>query len=277
MVRNIAPEQKDEIIEILKRNTEPADWKLLTPQQKEMIIAELQRYEKTKQTSKGPTHQELADVRKILASKNQPPLVDEPPPSFEPAVPYDQIPTVWANKYNLNANPPLTDLMGVLTITDLNEIARVDIPGDIVLRIVQSIYENILKLKSPTRKIIYDVFRASFIKRSKGKFTEDHVIKSTNLNLTIKDNKEVFEGNLLQFLKDEMNYLTPYIQHIAKKVPSQAGPKTDIPPYSAKAEEEPVFGQGRRRRKSKAQPKSKKITHKNIRKMQDEIMRVLKG
>ena len=38
-----------------------------------------------------------------------------------------------------------------------------------------------------------------------------------------------------------------------------------------------TFGQGRRRRKSKANPKSKKITHKNIRKMQDEIMRVLKG
>ena len=38
-----------------------------------------------------------------------------------------------------------------------------------------------------------------------------------------------------------------------------------------------TFGQGRRRRKSKSNPKSKKITHKNIRKMQDEIMRVLKG
>ena len=97
------------------------------------------------------------------------------------------------------------------------------------------------------------------------------------VNLTIKESKEAFENNLGQFLKDEMKYLTPYVQHIAKKVPSQAGPKTDIPPYSAKVEEEPVFGQGRRRRKSKAQPKSKKITHKNIRKMQDEIMRVLKG
>lgn len=277
MVRNFSPEQKDEMIKLLMSNQEPENWNLLTRAQKELIIEELKRYEKTKQTSKGPTPQELADIQKVLASKKQPPLVDEPPPSFDPAVPYENIPEVWANKYSLDKKLTSKDLMGVLTITDLNEIARMNIPEDIVLKITQSIYENILKLKPPTRKIIYDAFRASFIKRSKGQYTDDNVLKSENVKLNIQDNKDAFEGNLREFLKDEMDYLTPYVQHIAKKLPSQAPQESGIPSYSAKAEEEPVFGQGRRRRKSKAQPKSKKITHKNIRKMQDEIMRVLKG
>lgn len=266
MVRNFSPEQKDEMIKLLMSNQEPENWNLLTPAQKELIIEELKKYEKTKSAGKKAP----SLVEQLLPA-------DEPPPSFEPAVPYEKIPEVWANKYSLNANPTLKDLMGVLTITDLNEIAGIDIPPENLALITQTIYENILKLEPKIRKIIYDVFRASFIKRSKGQYDEKTMSSSKSLNLTIKENKEAFENNLQQFLNDEMKYLTPYTLHIARKVPSQAGPKTDIPPYSAKAEEEPVFGQGRRRRKSKAQPKSKKITHKNIRKMQDEIMRVLKG
>jgi hypothetical protein len=270
--------EKDTLIERLKAGDEPENFKHLQLNEKDLIIEELQRYEKTKQTTKGPTPQELEDIQKFLASKKQPPLVNEPPPSLDPAVPYDKIPEVWANKYGLNANPTLKDLTGVLTITDLNEIARMNIPPENLVPITQAIYENILQLKPVTRKIIYDVFRASFIKRSKGKHSDDTVDSSINFNLRTKEDKSNFDNNLAVFLKDETTYLTPYVQHIPKKLPSQASETSGIPPYlESVAEAAPFFGQGRRRRKSKAKPKSKKITHKNIRKMQDEIMRVLKG